>query len=174
MGAIFELSLPHHLGWELLVPKFATSCAPRPQSILFLLLGAPSWMDLDQISWLLPKAIGVFCLFLLFLSLWRSSCWTFNASRMSSIPSWSAYQLPAAARTFLKQLWWGISSDVQKGGVMLLRSLWGQRHCSTIWIASKGKCTFKKNSIFSCGNELCIGRKKESCLFKAGTGLWGH
>lgn len=83
LGFIFEVSLLG--GGELLVPKFASSCASRRQSISLFLVGDLSWMSLDH-SGTCPRPLGSLSLPTMFLSLWRSSCWTFNASRMSSSP----------------------------------------------------------------------------------------
>ena len=133
-------------------------------------------MGLDQTSWFLPEAVRVFWLYHLwprnpFLSQWRSSSWTL-IFRGVIITSWSAYQLPATAVFLLKELWWGISSDVcRREG--LLRSLYGHRHCCIMWLSRKVKFTCKKSSYFLWWelSMLWEKKKKESCHFKAGNGL---
>lgn len=154
--------------WVGLFPN-CLQLAPRPQSILLLLVGAPSWMGLDQVSYLLPKAIGSFISSYHLLSLWGSSSWTFKASSMtsSSVDRLSASccnQSVHPGRVVIRHFLWCMHRE----GMMLLSSLWGQRYCSTIWMSSKGKCTLKKSSIFFGNNETCIGEKMNPAIFKGG------
>lgn len=84
------------------------------------------------------------------LPLWRCCSWTSDASRMSSSPVDQPFNFllqpkPSSWKSLMRHFLW----CVQRGGIMLLRSLSGQRYTSTMWIASKGQFTFKKSSYLS-------------------------
>lgn len=113
------------------------------------ILSTSSGKGLDQTSWFLPRAVRVFWLYLQprnpLLSQWRSSSWTLmpQGCHHYQLISLSA---SCCSRVFLlKELWWGISSDVCRGEG-LLRSLYGHRHCSIMWLSRKVKFTCKKSS----------------------------